>query len=73
VDQNYRQFLARNARRPHDGGAWDWRTIKLRLKEKIPDLNSESIAASNRAGGVEGGANRPTGAPHPALMTKKRA
>jgi hypothetical protein len=49
-------------------GLWDWQTTGLRLKERIPDGNMAPSAA-----GVDSGANRPTGAAHAALMTKKRA
>jgi hypothetical protein len=51
-------------------GLWDWRTTGLKLKERIPDLDSGNMAPA--AAGVDRGANRPTGAAHAALMTKKR-
>jgi hypothetical protein len=52
---------------------WNWRTTGLKWKERIPDLDPEDILPLDRAGGVDSAANRPTGAPPAAWMTKKRA
>ena len=42
-------------------GLWDWRTTGLKLKERIPDLDSGNIVPSDGAAGVDSEANRPTG------------
>jgi hypothetical protein len=69
-NRNCRHFLARNARWPDDGCGFGLTNNRLGLKERIPDLDSGNMAPS--AAGVDSGANRPTGAAHAALMTKKR-
>jgi hypothetical protein len=51
-------------------GLWDWRTTGLKLKERIPDLDSGNIVPSDGAAGVDSEANRPTGAAQLRLTTR---